>query len=80
MAKQAAASAPKPSMSERFQTFIHEIKVEMSKVAWPTKQDIKAHTTIVFVLLGILGVIVGTFDFVFQNVVLLILRLAAGAF
>ena len=46
----------------------------MSKVAWPTREEVKSSTQIVMLLLVIIAAIVAVFDFGFKHAVLLILR------
>lgn len=48
----------------------------MTKVTWPTVEDLRSSTAVVMMLLAILGVIVGAFDVIFQWAVMGLLRLA----
>ncbi len=72
MAKQADGPGP----IQRFQTFFNEVRVEMTKVAWPSKEEVKASTSVVLMLLAILAFIVGTMDIVFRTVVVTLLKIA----
>jgi preprotein translocase subunit SecE len=56
----------------RLRTYTGEVKTEMEKVTWPTREDLKAHTTVVLFFLGLLAVVVGIMDVVFQRVILTI--------
>ncbi len=69
MAKQIAAAATKPSVVTRVRDFYQEVMTELSKVAWPTKVELKSNTTIVMCTLVVLGAVVGLYDFVFLKVV-----------
>lgn len=75
MAKGSAVAAAKPGLFDRISEFYQEVKVEMSKVTWPTKEDLKASTVIVLLCLAIFGVVIGCFDFIFQFVMVRILSL-----
>lgn len=72
MAKQADTPGP----IARMRSFFLEVQTEMSKVAWPSQDEVKASTSVVLVLLAILAVVVGTMDIVFRTVVVTLLRLA----
>lgn len=82
MAKQAAArpvgaKAPgKEGVIQRTRRFIVDVKIELDKVTWPTRQDLKASTSVVLIFLGILAIMIGGMDVVFQNIVILLFRLA----
>ena len=54
----------------RFRVYTGEVMSEMEKVTWPTREDLKAHTTVVLFFLALLAIIVGVMDVVFQRVVL----------
>jgi len=75
MAKQTSASSSKAGFVARLKTFFQEVKVEMGKVTWPTKEDLRSQTTIVLVLLVLLAVIIGVYDKVFEKAIMLILKL-----
>ncbi len=66
----------KPSIFGRVQTFLEEVKVEMNKVAWPSKQEIKDHTSIVLIFLVVVSAVIGTMDFFFRTIILTLMRLA----
>lgn len=74
MAKQIAAVA-KPSLVTRVREFYQEVMSELSKVAWPTKAELKSNTTIVLCTLILLGVVVGIYDFVFLKFIQLLIWL-----
>ena len=75
MAKQASAATAKPNIIERLKTFFGEVKYEMSKVAWPSRDELKQSTSIVLMVLCIFAVIIGIMDRIFNTVVLLFLGL-----
>ena len=47
----------------------------MDKVTWPSRDELKASTSVVLIFLVILAVIVGVMDIVFQNIVIWLLRI-----
>lgn len=75
MAKQAAIGMEQPSAFTRLWTFFQEVKVEMAKVAWPSKNELKQSTTIVLLVLAIFAAITFVYDIVFTRVVLGLLNL-----
>ena len=40
---------------KRFRQFLHEVRVELRHVSWPTRDDIKATTVVVLVTIFIFG-------------------------
>jgi len=71
-----AKQEEKPSLYEKVRTFLEEVRSEMSKVAWPSKDEIKSSTSVVLMLLVLLAVIIGGMDFLFRTVVVTLLKLA----
>ncbi|HIJ65732.1 MAG TPA: preprotein translocase subunit SecE [Candidatus Hydrogenedentes bacterium] len=69
MAKQGTLGSAKPSPLARGKEFFNEVVVEMKKVAWPSKDELKVSTSVVLMLLAFVAVVVGLYDFVFQKVV-----------
>jgi preprotein translocase subunit SecE len=69
-----ATAAEKPNPWNRLRNYLHEVRVEIDKVTWPTRDDLKAHTVVVLWFLVILGIIVGAMDWSFQKTVLAIFR------
>lgn len=76
MAKQATAQAQVNPIN-RIQKFAAETKLEMSKVTWLTKEELKGQTSVVITLLIILAILVGLGDKVFAELILAILKFAA---
>ena len=59
----------------RLKEFYHEVLLEMSKVAWPTPEQVKAETTIVFYLIAILAGTIAFLDMFFKNIVILAFKI-----
>lgn len=73
MAKQVSDALGKPSMFVKVREFYDEVKTEMSKVTWPSLDELKASTSVVLMMLGIVAVIIYVYDLVFQFIVLRLL-------
>ncbi|HUN55932.1 MAG TPA: preprotein translocase subunit SecE [Smithella sp.] len=58
---------------QKITQFIKEARVELKKVTWPTPKQTMASTAVVIILVFILSVILGIFDFVLAKAVKLIL-------
>jgi preprotein translocase subunit SecE len=58
---------------EKITQFIKEAKIELKKVTWPTPKQTMASTAVVIILVFILSIILGIFDFVLAKAVKLIL-------
>jgi len=54
--------------------YLKEVKLELSKVTWPKKDQVIKLTLIVFVISGIVAIYVGGLDFVFTKVLGLIIN------
>ena len=70
MAKQVAGTAPKANVVMRLVTYIQEVRGELDKVTWPSRDDLKTHTLIVMSFLALLAVSIGAMDVGFQRLVL----------
>ncbi len=43
--------------------FLNEVKLELKKVSWSTREELKDSTIVVLVSIVILGAFIGLFDF-----------------
>ena len=75
MGKQAAVSAPKLNPIARLKAFIQDVKSEMLKVAWPSREELKSSTSVVLALLVVFGIVIYVYDLVFRFVVLNLLKI-----
>ena len=55
-------------------TFLGEVKVEMGKVAWPSKNEIKSSTIVVIISVFIFSIFVWVFDLLLSKGLSLIFR------
>ena len=53
--------------------FISEVQVEMGKVSWPTREELKSSTTIVLALTAVLAVFIFVVDYILAGIMDLIL-------
>lgn len=58
----------------RIKQFFTEVNIEARKVAWPTRKELLASTTVVVVTVLIVALFISLVDFVFSRVIGLILR------
>ncbi|HUV72019.1 MAG TPA: preprotein translocase subunit SecE [Clostridia bacterium] len=54
--------------------FLSEVKSELSKVTWPTREEVIRLTAVVIVISLIVGLFVGALDFIFTKGIEVILR------
>lgn len=70
-----ARSQPKaPAKAERrgLSKFLHDVRIELSKVTWPTRKDLTQSTIVVIVAVVIAGVYIAALDGVFSNLMKII--------
>ncbi|MFP6617513.1 MAG: preprotein translocase subunit SecE [Candidatus Hydrogenedentota bacterium] len=70
-----AQQAKKPNFINKSVAYFSDVRSEMGKVTWPTREDLKSHTTVVLMFLALLAVVVGTLDQIFQRFVLILYSL-----
>ena len=61
-------------MANRVTTFLSEVKSELKKVSWPTRDELKASTVVVIIATFLLGLYIGIIDFVLSKVITLLIR------
>ena len=54
--------------------FFREVKAEMQKVTWPTREELMGSTGVVLVTMLILSTFVGITDFILSHLLKIILR------
>ena len=75
MAKTQTATAQQPGIFTRVQLFFEGVRDEMKKVAWPTRDELRASTGIVLMMLALMALIVAGLDVIFLTLIRLIMRL-----
>jgi preprotein translocase subunit SecE len=56
-------------MFERFKNYLSETRVEMKKVTWPTKNELKDATRVVIVASILLTIFIGAVDQILSRIV-----------
>ena len=49
-------------MIEKLKAFLKEVRVESSKVTWPTRKDLRESTVVVIVSVFIVSIVIGAMD------------------
>ena len=75
MAKQAVAGEEKLGFFGRITTYYGEVRTEMDKVTWPTREDLQVSTKVCLIMLVAMAGIIFFFDQVFQFIVLFLFSL-----
>ena len=70
---------PGPTFGGPAGAYFREVRSELRKVVWPSREDAVKLTAVVIGLSFILGLYLGALDFIFSEAVRLILSAAAGA-
>ena len=76
-AMQAKAAAPKERKSffRRVRDYLHEVRQEMRKVTWPTREQMIAFTTVTVITSAVLTGVIFGLDFAAKNFVLWLVEL-----
>lgn len=61
-------------MLEKTMTFIRESYAELKRVTWPTRKEILGSTLVVLIVVGILMLCIGLFDFILSVIVRFLVR------
>jgi len=61
-------------MFEKIKKFMREVKVELTKVTWPTPSELRATTTVVIITTFIMAAFIGIVDFGLAQIIGALLR------
>jgi preprotein translocase subunit SecE len=61
-------------MFEKIKKFLKEVKVELTKVTWPTPSELRATTTVVIITSFIMAVFIGIVDLALAQIIGVLLR------
>ena len=67
------ATAAQMSLVDRIRKYINEVKIEATKVSWPTRDEVKESTVVVLVAVFIIAVFIYAVDLVIGRLVQAIL-------
>jgi preprotein translocase subunit SecE len=62
-------------MANKVGTFFKDIRLEMGKVSWPTRDELIGSTVVVLVSLGILSLFIGVCDLVLSKIINIVMAL-----
>lgn len=62
-------------MIAKVKTFLQEVRLELGKVSWSTRQELTNSTTVVFISVILLSLFIGICDFFFAGFINVLLRL-----
>ena len=63
-------------MANKFVNFLNDVKLEMGKVSWSTKDELIGSTIVVLVSLAILSIFIGICDVVLSTIINVIMSRA----
>jgi len=61
-------------MANKVTQFFKDVKVELGKVSWPTKNELVGSTTVVIIAVILLGAAIGVWDFILSRAINLLIR------
>ena len=61
-------------MTNKAARFITEVRTELKKVSWPTRDELIGSTVVVLVSVALLALFVGICDLVFSRVINMLIR------
>ena len=73
MSEKSASQEKKPGIFSRTAKFFRDQKGETKKIVWPSKKQVINNTGIVIVAVAMFSVVVGAFDWVFGQLIKLLL-------
>jgi len=62
-------------MANKVANFFKEVKVELGKVSWSTKEELKSSATVVITSMLLLGIFIWICDFIFVRMVNIVIKL-----
>jgi preprotein translocase subunit SecE len=62
------------SLVKRIRNYLADVWAEMKKVSWVQRKELFTTTLVVIVFSTVLAIFIGVFDFIFSNLLNLILR------
>ena len=72
-AKQRAQARSGQKQGFSMMKFLRDVRVELSKVTWPTRSELLMSTVVVLIAVAIAGVYTGVLDWVFAHLIHLII-------
>ncbi|MGE5175172.1 MAG: preprotein translocase subunit SecE [Hyphomicrobiales bacterium] len=60
--KSGEKSGAKPGVMTAVNEYIKDVRVEMSKVTWPTRDELRESTMVVIVMVFLIAILIGVID------------------
>jgi len=61
-------------MANKTMSFIKEAQIELKKVSWPTRTEVKGATMVVIVLTTLVGIYIGVIDAIVSRIITFLIR------
>jgi preprotein translocase subunit SecE len=58
-----------PAVVERVVTYLREVRIELSRVNWPTRLELTRMSIVVLIVLLVMAIYLGTFDYIYTVVI-----------
>jgi preprotein translocase subunit SecE len=59
----------KPKLIEKLKVFVKEVRLEMSKVTWPTRGELRDSTVVVIISCIVISAFIGVVDWILYSMV-----------
>ena len=59
---------------KNFTTFVKEVKGELKKVSWSSRDEVIGSTSVVIITVALLSVFIGVVDFILARIVSILIR------
>jgi preprotein translocase subunit SecE len=69
---------PVLAFAQRSAAYLHDVRVELRKVSWPSWDDLRKSTGVIIVFVTVVGVIIGLMDLLFSKILIDFLGRAFG--
>jgi preprotein translocase subunit SecE len=56
------SSAVRPGLFTAFGEYVKDVRVEMSKVSWPSREELRESTLVVIVMVFVIAIFIGAVD------------------
>jgi preprotein translocase SecE subunit len=69
---------PVLAFARRSVAYMHEVRVELRKVSWPSWEDLQKSTVVIIIIVFIVGATIGLMDLIFSKLLIDFLGRAFG--
>lgn len=66
------------AFAQRSAVFVEQVRAEVRKVTWPTRDDLRKSTVVITILVIIIGIVIGLMDWIFSKILIDFLGRAIG--